>query len=352
MSCFFRFIQKFNFRKQVYKFFELDNFVQIFKIMHSKFYLSIIFILLIAGCRNPVKDAGNENIFTIATLKGPSSMGMIRMIDSISKADNPNVRIDILNEPIQVRKRMLDGTADFSILPTTMASILFNKGLDYRLIAIPVWGTLYLFGKDTSITSWEHLRGKKVNVMARGMTPDVLFRFLLQKNGINPETDLTLDYSFPTHIDLANAVAAGQADFGVISEPLVSLVMNKNKDIQPIFDLNSEWTKQMGIPIAQTAFLAKNNIIQEKPQLVEQLILAYEKSSRWVNQNPDSAATLIVKYNILPNYEVAVNAIPRSNLDFVRSRKIQSQIEEYLRVFYNMNVDIVGGKMPDENFIY
>jgi NitT/TauT family transport system substrate-binding protein len=309
-------------------------------------------VFLLSGCRNQGQNSGDKTSYKIATLKGPSSMGMIGLIDSISNASNSNIQIDILNEPIQVRKMMIDGTADFAILPTTMAAILYNKGLDYRLIAIPVWGTLYLFGKDTTITRWEDLRNRRVNVMAKGMTPDVLFRYLLQKNGINPDKDITLDYSFPTHIDLANAVAAGQAELGVISEPLVSLVMHKNKEVHPIFDLNLEWDKLLGIPISQTAFLGKEATIQKNPQLVGQLISAYEKSTRWVNQNPDSAATLIVKYDILPDYEVALQSIPRSNLNFVRANKMQPQIDEYLKVFYDMNPEIIGGKIPDENFIY
>jgi NitT/TauT family transport system substrate-binding protein len=177
------------------------------------------------GCRNPVRNDGDKHSYKIATLKGPSSMGMIKLIDSINNAGNTNIQIDILNDPIQVRKMMLDGTADFAILPTTMAAILYNKGLDYRLIAIPGWGTLYLVGEDTTINSWNDIRNKRVNVMAKGMTPDVVFRYLLQKNGINPDKDITLDYSFPTHIDLANAIAARQAKLGVIPEPLVSLVM-------------------------------------------------------------------------------------------------------------------------------
>jgi NitT/TauT family transport system substrate-binding protein len=306
----------------------------------------------LAGCRNPGKNNDGKIIYKFATLKGPSSMGMIWLIDSLNKTPDANIQIDILNEPIQVRKMVLDGTADFAILPTTMAAILYNKGLKYKLMAIPVWGTLYLFGNDTMISSWEDLKNKRIHVMAKGMTPDVLFRFLLQKNGINPEKDITLDYSFPTHVDLANAVAAGQAELGVISEPLVSLVMHKNKDVHTIFDLNLEWQKLMGIPVAQTSFIGKEDIIRENPQLVEQLILAYGKSTRWVNENPDSAATLIVKYGILPDKKVALQSIPRSNLNFVRANKIQSQIEEYLKVFYDMNPEIIGGKIPDENFIY
>jgi len=79
---------------------------------------------------------------------------------------------------------------------------------------------------------------------------------------------------------------------------------------------------------------------------------AYEKSSLWVHENPDSAAVLIANYGILPNARVALQAIPGSGLHFVRARNIRSQISDYLNVFYNMNPRIIGEKMPDETFYY
>jgi len=334
------------------KFSELDSFVERIENMLRKSLLVLALAFLLNGCRNSTPNADSTSIYTIATLKGPSSMGMIRLIDSLSQGNGHSVQVKILNEPIQVRKMMIDGSADFAILPTTMAAIVYNKGLEYQLIGIPVWGTLYLFGSDTTITRWEDLRGKRVNVMAKGMTPDVLFRYLLQKNGINPDRDITLDYSFPTHIDLANAVAAGQTDLGVISEPLASMVIQRNKAVRRIFDLNDEWSKYEGIPIAETAFMARKSVIKNNRKMVEKLISGYEASTKWVNKNPDSAAMLIVKYNILPNYNVALNAIPRSNLKFIRAKGIRLQIEEYLNVFYQMNPDIIGGKIPDEDFFY
>lgn len=278
-------------------------------------------------------------------------MGMIWMIDSLSRSESGNIKVVIEDEPIQVRKMMLEGTADFAVLPATMAAILYNKGLDYKLIAIPVWGTLYLFGNDTTIRSWKDLKGKTVHVMARGMTPDVLFRSLLLKNGILPGEDVALDYSFPTHIELANAVAAGRAELAVISEPMVSLVMSKNKQVHSLFDLNQEWEKSGGSPMAQTAFLVKGKLTDESPQLVEQVLTAYENSTRRVNEDPQTAARLIVQSGILPDSAVALHSIPRSNLNFVRAKKIKKEINEYLKVFYDMNPEIIGGKLPDEDFI-
>ncbi|MDX9846980.1 MAG: MqnA/MqnD/SBP family protein [Tenuifilaceae bacterium] len=315
--------------------------------MRIRFLLFLLISTIFLGCNQGSKS---KDYVTIATLKGPSAMGMIKLIDSLNHTSDKRIRVEILNEPIQVRKMVIDGTADFAILPTTMAAILYNRGIDYQLAAIPVWGTLYLFGTDTTITAWNMLRGKTINLMGKGMTPDVLFKHLLIENGINPDVDVRLDYRFPTHIDLANAVAAGQAKLGVISEPLVSLVMERNSKIKAIFDLNAEWQKVMDMPIAQTAFLVKGELANANKELVDRILKSYDYSTQWVNQNPDSAAHLIVKYDILPSVEVARKSIPRSNLYFSRVRSIRMEIESYLNVFYQMNPDIVGGRLPDENF--
>ncbi|MDA3822771.1 MAG: ABC transporter substrate-binding protein, partial [Bacteroidales bacterium] len=181
---------------------EIDSFVERIENMLRTVFMVLAIVFLLNGCKDSVPNADKANTYVIATLKGPSSMGMIRLIDSLNQGENHTVEVKILNEPLQVRKMMIDHTADFAILPTTMAAIVYNKGLEYQLMAIPVWGTLYLSGSDTTITQWEDLRGRRVNVMARGMTPDVLFRYLLQKNDIDPDKDITLDNSFPTHIDL------------------------------------------------------------------------------------------------------------------------------------------------------
>lgn len=278
-------------------------------------------------------------------------MGMIFLIDSLKTSENSNISVEIFDEPMQVRKLMLDGKADFAILPLTTAAILYNKGLDYKLAAIPVWGTLYLFGSDTTVKEWKDLKNKTVNIMGRGMTPDIQFRYLLKKNGIDPEKDLKLDYSFPTHIDLANAVAAGVVSLGVISEPLVSVVMLKNKNIKPIMDLNLEWSKIEDIPVASTALMVKGSLLKRDSLLVERVLKSYEKSTKMVLAMRDSSSALIVKYGVVTNREAAYNSISRSNLKFVRAITIKDEIFKYLNIFYNLDPQTIGGKMPDENFI-
>lgn len=315
----------------------------------QKYFLLISIIVVFFSCNNK----SNDRKITIATLKGPSSMGMIKMIDSIANTKEATIEIQIYHEPLQVRKLMLENQVDFAVLPTTMGAILYNKGVHFKVAAIPVWGTLYLFGTDSTIQSWNDLRGKRIYLMGKGMTPDVLFKYLLIKNGIDPDADVIIDYSFPTHIDLANAVAAEKASLAVISEPMVSIVIQKNKNVHSLIDLNAEWQEvHENIPIAQTAFLVSNEFSSRNKDAVIEILKEYQKSSIWVNQNPDKAAELIVKYDILPDKEVAKESIPRSSLNFLMADDIKNEIYHYLNIFYNLNPDIVGGAIPDDGFIF
>ncbi len=319
--------------------------------MKRLFYL-ISYILLIStllsSCDNSSEKS--ENTYTLASLKGPSSIGLLPLIDSINNVENPSLEITISPEPLQVRKMMLEGTADFAILPSTTAALLYNKGLDYQLIAIPIWGTLSLCGTDESVNDWNDLKNKKVYLMAKGMTPDVLFRYLLKENDLHPYEDVELDYRFPTHIDLANAVIAGRADMAVLSEPYLSLALLKNNNLKRIFDLGDKWYELKEIPIAETALLCKKELLENNPEFVEKLLKIYSKSTDWVNDNLEASASLAVKHGIVPDSIAALNSIPHSNLKLRLTKDVKDLVKQYLNVFYEMDSVIIGGKMPDEEF--
>lgn len=311
-------------------------------------------VTLLISCQNK-KSENNYRIIRTATLKGPSAMAMIKMIEERPiLPDSVHTEFTIYNEPNQVKAMILNEEIDFALVPSTMGLMLYNKTGKYILAAVPVWGTLYLFGTDTCIHTWSDLKGKKVSLMARGMTPDIMFRYLAEKNGINPDKDLILDYSFPGHIDLANAIIAGVTDIGVISEPLVSLARKKNPMVRSILNFNEEWIKIFGeeVPFAQTALLVNKKLAASSPEIVDQYLAELEKSIFWVNNNKSLASELIVKHHILPDPETAISSIPLCNLNYSQAWEEKEGIKEYFKVFYNFNPLIIGGALPDENFYY
>lgn len=314
--------------------------------------IAILFLIgFLSGCHSgQVKEDG----VVLLTLKGPSAMGMIYLIDSPGSIIPDKFNIEILDEPMLVRARMLKDKPELTVLPLNMGAILYNMGLPYQLIAIPVWGTLYLFGSDPGIQDWQSLKNNRIYLMGKGTTPDIVFRYLLKVHDLDPDQDVILDYSFPTHIDLANAVGAGQAGLAVLSEPMVSLVRARNKSILQIMDLNAEWAgafpEHPAMP--QTALLGRKDFIRDHPDWTIKICEAWNRSINQVNLFPEKAAGRIVFHTILPDQEIAMSSIPRCNLNFRYASDIRPEIRQYLQVFLTFNPDAIGGKLPDEQFIF
>lgn len=313
----------------------------------------LVLLLYFSSCKNQQEE--NPGIIDVITLKGPSAISMVKMIeDPPTLADSIAVNIRLVDEPVKAQSILIAEKPAFVVLPTNLASILYNIGFDYRLAAIPVWGTLYLFGEDTTIREWQDLEGKRIYSMGRGLTPDAMLRYLLHARGLKPGTNVTIDYSFSTHDDLAFAVAAGKADLAVISEPLVSMVMERNTSVRPIFDFNEEWKSATpgSARCAQTSLLVRSDLADTSPRVVEEFLAAYHDAAAWVNSHKNEAARLMVKHGILDNLKVAESSIPRCNIQFERAADVEEDIMKYLSVFYNFNPDLTGGKLPDEKFIH
>lgn len=322
--------------------------------MNRYLWIGFVAFFCLLGACNPNKSDSSEDVVTIATLKGPSAISMVKMMHDIDTLSGKKVTFKLVDEPMQVRKMMMQGQVDLAVLPATMGALLYNKGVNYQLVAIPVWGTLYLFGTDDTIVSWEDLRGKRIYLMAKGMTPDIVFRYLLEAHQIDASKEVTLDYSFPTHIDLANAVMANRAPLAVLSEPLVSMVNERNPEVKSLFNLNADWNQVHNdtLPMAQTALLVDVAFGEQNREWMKKFVKAYENSLNWVNQHPQQAADLIVASKILPSEKVAISAIPGCNMHFKLAAPIKKEVNAYFRLFYDENPAIIGGKMPDEAFYY
>jgi len=278
-------------------------------------------------------------------------MSLVTMMASTDSLANHKVEYTLLNEPRQVRALLLKERCDFAFLPMNMAAILYNKGLPYQLAMVPVWGTLYLCGSDETVKNVGDLKGKRVHLMARGMNPDLIFRFLLKENGIDPDSDLNLDYSFPSHIDLANAVNADIAKLAVLSEPQLSLVKHKNPKIHTLIDLNALWESVTGFAIPQTALVVHSAQAKQNPLLVNAFIDRLQATVKEANSFPLKTAHQVVEYTILPDAAVAQQAWPACHINPLTVWDSMDALNKYLEVFYTFNPVTIGGQIPDEGFI-
>jgi NitT/TauT family transport system substrate-binding protein len=316
----------------------------------------ILLLIIISGCGKT--NSGKEPIpvrIRVGVLNGPSAVSIVKMMNNARVSrDSTSIEFIVKSEPSQVKSMMFREEVEFAFLPSTTAAILYNMGLNYQVAVIPLWGTMYLIGEDESVHSLSDLKGKTVYQMGRGVTPDVVLRYILDKKGLIPDRDVKIDYSFPSHIDLANAVKAGIAKLGVISEPQVSMIISQNPRVKRLIDMTVEWNAAThdSIPFAQTFVVVNRTFAGKNQAMVRQFLTDYGNNINWINENPDLAAGMLVRNKILPDSSVAYAAIPGCNMKFVLAAKVKKQVKDYFDIFFRLNPDIIGGKVPDENFFY
>lgn len=317
--------------------------------------LIVVLMMAAAGCTNSKQSAAPETVnFKAAALKGPTAVGMVKMMDS-NPSMGENVKVDYVIEPSPdtLTAKLLTGEVEFATIPTNSAAILYNKGVAYKLVAMNTWGVMYVVSSDPSIKTWADLKGKSIDAATKGSAGDVVFRYLLSKNGIDPAKDVSLQY-ITSPVEQAQLAIAGKSAISVLPEPWVSTVLSKNPNLKVALDLQQEWKRINGadVQFAQTCLVVETAFAQKYPQIVDKFLQEYAASIDWVNKNPAEAGALVGKKDLGIPADVAVGAIPRCNIRYMSAMDAKPVVDKYLQVLLDFSPNTVGGKLPDANFFY
>ncbi len=299
----------------------------------------------------PVKETTTAKI---VGLKGPTSMGMVRMFAEIaSLSDYVGVEFDVVTSPETITAGLLNGEIDIAAIPTNLAAILFNKtegGI--TMLGVNTLGVIHIVAdKSLEITSLEDLRGKTIGATGKGSVPEFVLNYILEKNGLIPGEDVIIEYR-TDHSELAALVELGEVDIAMLPQPFVTIVTQKNDGIELAIDLNEEWNKVApeGSILPMGCLVARTEFAQTYISELMQFLVTYNDSVNWVNANPDDAAELIVRYDILPTVEIAKAAIPNSNIRYIYSVNAMEMLNNFYEILYEYEPKSIGGAIPGDDF--
>ncbi|NLX89981.1 MAG: ABC transporter substrate-binding protein [Firmicutes bacterium] len=318
--------------------------------------LSITLLLLLVGCagtkpaQQPAlddhKEAIGKEIINVGVLQGPTGMGIVKLMEE------ENYNIEIVGSPDDLIGKIITGEIDLAAMPTNMASILYQRtGQKIQLLAINTLGVLYILENGEEIGTIADLKGKTLYVSGKGATPDYVIQYLLEEHGLTPGKDVILDFS-TQHADLAAIMAAGQHDLALLPQPHVTSVLMQNKDVRIALDLTKEWKDILNAELPMGVLIGQKDFIDSNENLLSAFLEEYQKSIEFVNTNTDEAAELIAKHKILPNAQIAKNAIPYSNIVYIDAQSGKSSLHEFFSILYAYNPESIGGQIPDDGFYY
>lgn len=293
----------------------------------------------------------------LATLAGPTGMGMAFMLDEESTLNTYDYTI--ASAPDEITSKLLTGAYDIAALPTNVAATLYNGSQGkVKLLALNTLGVLYVLEKGNTIHSVADLKGKKIYVSGQGATPEYLLDYLLMQNGIDPDKDVDIDFTYATHPDLVAFAATGAADVVLLPEPTVTALLAQNPDMRVALDLNEVWkdtvagTEQEGNVVSMGCVVVRSEFAEKNPEAVANFLKDYEASVEKVNDDAQAAAEKIESLGIVAKAAVALKALPRCSIVFISGRDMVDQIGAFYQVLFDANPKSVGGKLPDSNFYY
>lgn len=139
-------------------------------------------------------------------------------------------------------------------------------------------GSFLVSRTATDNFSWQDLKGKTIIPGRKGGVPYMTLEYVIKKNGLNPQTDMTLDDSIKFDL-MAGAFAAGNADYVTLFEPTASLTEAEGKG----YIVASVGEEAGEIPY--TAYFAKKSYIQNNENIIQGFTDAIYKGQQWVKEH-------------------------------------------------------------------
>ena len=283
----------------------------------------------------------------LGAMTGPTGIGMVKLFDDADKDMASPYTYTVKGAADELTPLLLQGELDIVSVPANLASVLYNKTEGkVKALAVNVLGVLYLAEYNSDeIHSLADLKGKTVYATGKGSTPEYFLRYVLTQNGLDPDTDVTLDWkSEPSEV---LAVLNGQGSgIAMLPQPYVTAAAAQlGEGFQVKLSVSEEWQK------VTACILVRSQFAEENPAAVERFLADYADSAAWVNENVEAAGDLCGQYEIV-KAPIAKKAIPQCNIVSITGSDMEAALSGCLEVLFQQNPAAVGGALPQDDFYY
>ena len=299
----------------------------------------------------PEEDAAEPDTINVLALKGPTAMGMTGLMDD-DEANGYPYEFTISAAVDEISPKVIQGTADIVCVPANLGSVLYNKTEGgVQVIALNTLGVLYICENGSAVTSVADLKGKTIFASGKGATPEYALNYILKGNGIDPESDVTIEWK-SEHAECVSALLTTENSVALLPQPFVTTAQAKNEGINVALDLTKEWDA-LGTEGAMItgAVIVRTEFAQQYPQAVDKFLERYAESVKYVTENVEEGAKLVGKYDIVPE-AVALKAIPACNIVCITGSEMKEKLSGYLNVLFEQLPASVGGALPADDFYY
>ena len=187
---------------------------------------------------------------------------------------------------------VISGEADIGFMGAEASAYAYQEGATDPVINFAQLtqraGNFLVAREEMPDFKWEDLKDKKVLGGRKGGMPEMVFEYILRKNGLDPQKDLTIDQS----IDFGSTAAAftgdTSADFTVEFEPSATALEKEGAGyVVASLGVDSGY-------VPYTSYSAKTSYMEKNPEIIQKFTNALQKGMEYVQSHtPEEIAEVI-----------------------------------------------------------
>lgn len=177
---------------------------------------------------------------------------------------------------------MLAGELDIAYVGTAPPITAIGQGLEAKIVAaVQKNGSDLVMRSGVDYTGPQSLRGLKIATFPPSSIQDTVFKKWLKDNGVEPEE---VDIKSMGPGDAITAISAGRVDGVFLPHPAPTIIEMEGNGRSVVVS-GEMWPNH-----ACCCLVISDRLMEEEPELVEQIIKTHIKATEYINEHPDKAA--------------------------------------------------------------
>lgn len=314
--------------------------------------LSVVMLVSLLACGASAKTLSAKTL-RIAGLKGPTTMGLVHLL-SMEKNGTAAMDYDLqlYGAADEIVPKLIKGNLDMAAIPANLAATLYQKtNGGIQVLAVNTLGVLYIVENGETVNSVADLKGQTIVTTGKGTTPEYVLRYVLSENGVDPDSDVTIEYCSEA-TEALSKVQAGEATIAMLPQPFVTSALSQVEGLRVALDMNEEWQKVAGSKLVTGVLVVRKDAVENDPEAFASFMEGYAASVEAANSDLEGTAALCEQYGVVAKAALAQKALPQCNIVFETGDEMKADLETYFNVLYAADPTSVGGTLPADDFYY
>jgi len=250
-----------------------------------------------------------------------------------------NFHVDCVSSVDILTSAFIKGEYDFIVAPISLgASLYVRENINYKLALILTLTNMFIISRE-KINNLYDLNDKSILSFGKNQPLDLCFQNIIKTNELNVDVNYqnTINEVLPFFINKTY-------DYILVTEPVLSnLLIKQELDIH-VFNLSSYIN--VDFPIQAGVFILNNTTYESSLKVIKKSV---ENCFR--TGFSSSILTDSMSYQV-SGVPVINSVIQNANIVYIEANDRKEDIEEYFKFINNSNPNILGNKIPDDDFYY